>query len=133
MGALEREINSRDKELGEASSKSCCLLVLICPVLAQADQCAFGCKKQIGNNFVLLFLGGWFWAIFKTKLEYCIPLSTVWFQVDNNTVYGHASYLMFFDKKYLHEFILSSQDGGFFVTLGWKFTFLQIRVEYLHD
>lgn len=41
--------------------------------------------------------------------------------------------LTFFDKKYLHEFILSSQDGGFFVTLGWKFTFLQIRVECLHD
>lgn len=30
--------------------------------------------------------------------------------------------LTFFDKKYLHEFTLFSQDGGFFVTLSWKFT-----------
>lgn len=92
MGALEREINSKDKELAEASSKSNCLLLFICQLLAHADQCAFGCKKQIGDNF-LLWLFFFFWVISKVKLEYCISLSIAGFQVDNIRVYEHASYL----------------------------------------
>lgn len=91
MGPLEREITSKYKEL--ASSKSNCLLVLICLLFAHAYQCAFGCKKQIGDNFLLLLLVFFFWVISKVKLEYCILLSIFWFQADNITVYERASYL----------------------------------------
>lgn len=87
MGALEKKINSKDKEIAKASSKSNFLLMLISLLLASADQCV---RNRLEITFHYYYF---FWFISKVRLEYCIPLSTAWFQVDNITIYEHASYL----------------------------------------
>lgn len=90
MGALEKKINSKDKEIAKASSKSNFLLMLISLLLASADQCVLGCKNQTGDNFSLLLF---FLVYFQSQVRILHSSQLCLVQVDNITIYEHASYL----------------------------------------